>query len=73
MARPRPKSLHGAGDLAEISIHHLFQIRDLSPAVILDAKNLSNGPIARISIPQRVPYGFHGIWVEGEDSVTQLG
>jgi carotenoid cleavage dioxygenase-like enzyme len=35
-------------------------------AIILDAKNIAAGPIARIEIPQRVPVGFHTTWVPGE-------
>ncbi len=34
--------------------------------VILDAKNIEAGPLARVKIPQRVPIGFHAIWVPGE-------
>ncbi len=31
--------------------------------VVLDARNVSRGPIAEVALPQRVPYGFHGTWV----------
>ena len=34
-----------------------------SNLVILDAMNVSNGPIAVAQLPHRVPYGFHG-WFE---------
>ena len=34
-----------------------------SNLVILDALNVSNGPIAVAQLPHRVPYGFHG-WFE---------
>jgi carotenoid cleavage dioxygenase-like enzyme len=34
--------------------------------VILDAKNIEAGPLARVKIPQRVPVGFHAIWIPGE-------
>jgi carotenoid cleavage dioxygenase-like enzyme len=34
--------------------------------VILDAKNVEAGPLARVKIPQRVPVGFHAIWIPGE-------
>ncbi len=36
-----------------------------SEAHILDAQNLAAPPIARISLPQRVPAGFHGVWAQG--------
>ena len=31
--------------------------------VVLDAQDLLRGPVARVLLPQRVPYGFHGNWV----------
>jgi carotenoid cleavage dioxygenase-like enzyme len=34
-----------------------------SSLVVLDAQDISAGPIARIGVPQRVPYGFQATWV----------
>ena len=31
--------------------------------VLLDAADLSAPPVARVLLPTRVPYGFHGNWV----------
>ncbi len=31
--------------------------------VVLDAQDVTRGPIAEVKLPQRVPYGFHGNWV----------
>lgn len=37
--------------------------RNGSDLVILDASDFSGKPVARIALPQRVPYGFHGNWI----------
>ncbi|NET53571.1 MAG: carotenoid oxygenase family protein, partial [Merismopedia sp. SIO2A8] len=34
-----------------------------SELVIISAQNLTSEPIARVIIPQRVPYGFHCLWL----------
>jgi carotenoid cleavage dioxygenase-like enzyme len=34
-----------------------------SELVIVNAQDVTAAPIARVLIPQRVPYGFHGTWV----------
>ena len=36
---------------------------DSSEFVILDALDVKAGPIARVPLPQRVPFGFHGNWI----------
>lgn len=33
---------------------------------ILDARNFSDAPVARVILPQRMPAGFHGTWAPGE-------
>ena len=37
-----------------------------SKVVVLDATNISAGSICRITLPVRVPNGFHATWVSGE-------
>ena len=37
--------------------------RNGSDLVIIDASDFSGQPVARIQLPQRVPYGFHGNWM----------
>jgi carotenoid cleavage dioxygenase len=39
--------------------------RDGSDLVIIDASDFAAQPVARIKLPQRVPYGFHGNWISG--------
>lgn len=39
------------------------RVRDGSDLVILDAADFSGDPVARVQLPQRVPYGFHGNWI----------
>jgi len=42
---------------------NLYDAReDKSQLVILDAQNVSDGPIARAYLDHRVPFGFHGNW-----------
>ncbi len=36
-----------------------------SELVVLDARAVSGEPLARVLLPQRVPYGFHAEWVDG--------
>ena len=40
---------------------------DRSEVVILDAQRVSDGPIAKVLMPRRVPFGFHGIWISSAD------
>ncbi len=36
---------------------------ETSELVIVNAKDVTSEPVARVLIPQRVPYGFHGAWI----------
>ncbi|HUD51000.1 carotenoid oxygenase family protein [Parvibaculum sp.] len=38
------------------------EARNLSDFVVLDTDDISKGPIARVELPTRVPFGFHGNW-----------
>jgi carotenoid cleavage dioxygenase-like enzyme len=42
------------------------QARDGSDLVIIDASDFAAQPVARIKLPHRVPYGFHGNWIAAE-------
>lgn len=37
--------------------------KNTSELVVISAKDLTAEPVARILLPQRVPYGFHGTWI----------
>lgn len=39
---------------------------DTSELVVVNAQDVTAQPVARVLIPQRVPYGFHGAWVPQE-------
>lgn len=39
---------------------------DTSDVVVLDARDVAGGPVARIHMPRRVPFGFHGSWFPAE-------
>ena len=36
---------------------------DKSEVIVIDAMSVEAGPIARVLLPRRVPFGFHGMWV----------
>lgn len=38
--------------------------QETSELVVVSAKEITAEPVARISLPSRVPYGFHGSWVQ---------
>ncbi|MBW4651411.1 MAG: carotenoid oxygenase family protein [Kastovskya adunca ATA6-11-RM4] len=42
------------------------EIEETSELVVVSAKEMSTEPVARIIMPQRVPYGFHGAWIDQE-------
>jgi carotenoid cleavage dioxygenase-like enzyme len=37
---------------------------NISELVVLDARNVAAGPVASAKLPRRVPFGFHGNWVD---------
>jgi carotenoid cleavage dioxygenase len=42
-----------------------------SEFVVIDARNMEAAPLARVPLPQRVPYGFHGAWISEERIANQ--
>jgi carotenoid cleavage dioxygenase len=47
------------------------EIEGTSEMVVVEAKNVASAPLARVMIPARVPYGFHGAWVPDERMAAQ--
>ena len=43
-----------------------LQLR-LQKAIGGDHDPVEQGPVARVNMPHRVPYGFHATWARGED------
>jgi carotenoid cleavage dioxygenase len=39
---------------------------DTSALAVLDATDVTAGPVATVELPQRVPFGFHGTWLPEE-------
>ncbi|MBR8833536.1 MAG: carotenoid oxygenase family protein [Stigonema ocellatum SAG 48.90 = DSM 106950] len=39
---------------------------ETSELVVVNAQDVTAEPVARVLIPQRVPYGFHGTWISSE-------
>ena len=42
-----------------------------SEMLVVNAQDFDGEPQARVLIPSRVPYGFHGAWVTGEQLRSQ--
>jgi carotenoid cleavage dioxygenase-like enzyme len=38
-----------------------------SHCLVFDATDIAQGPLARVTLPHRVPLGFHATWAGGED------
>jgi len=44
--------------------------REASDFLVFDANSVSAGPIARVELPVRVPYGFHGSWRDNRPGIN---
>lgn len=38
-----------------------------SDCLVFDAQDIAQGPVARVHMPHRVPFGFHATWAKGAD------
>jgi carotenoid cleavage dioxygenase len=43
---------------------------DASALVVLDARDVAAGPVARVHLPRRLPFGFHANWFGSRPSVV---
>ena len=69
-ARPRTAasgcsspSTRGEDDGATCSAYVHDEATDRSELVVIDATDVTDGPVAQVELPARVPYGFHAAWV----------
>jgi carotenoid cleavage dioxygenase len=57
----------GSGEAEGWAIALVYdEARDTSELAILDASAFDKPPVARVALPQRVPFGFHGSWIPDE-------
>jgi carotenoid cleavage dioxygenase len=53
---------HDEGDGFVLTYVH-DKATELTDLVVLDARDVAAGPVGSVTLPQRVPYGFHAAWV----------
>jgi len=49
-------------------VYTYCEMSNESEVVVLDARELESGPVCRLSLPRRVPHGFHVAWVPADSS-----
>ncbi|MEU6497759.1 carotenoid oxygenase family protein [Streptomyces sp. NPDC046984] len=62
---PRPDAV-SEDDGWILSVVHDANI-NRAELVVLDAADITAAPIARVHLPNRVPFGFHGNWIDGNE------
>ncbi len=66
-AAGEPVFVPKAGGSAEDAGYLVTFVHDLGKGsaefVVMDAEDFDRGYVARVALPQRIPYGFHGNWV----------
>lgn len=67
---PRPDATAEAEDDGWLLNYVHDESTNQSELLILSAQNLSGEAIARVLIPQRVPYGFHATWVNQDQILS---
>lgn len=67
---PRPGS--SAEDDGWVLVCIYRRATDTSDVAILDARDIARGPLATVTLPRRIPAGFHGAWLPGAASDRPL-
>jgi carotenoid cleavage dioxygenase-like enzyme len=62
-----PSAAGGGEDEGWVLSYVYDQASDRSELLVLDAHDWGTAPVARVQLPSRVPYGFHGTWVDDDD------
>jgi carotenoid cleavage dioxygenase-like enzyme len=57
----RPDAPEGDGWILAVAWRAAERRSDL---IVLDTDGIGHGPVATVHLPHRVPFGFHGNWVE---------
>lgn len=52
-----------------VYVYHSHE--QVSKLHVYDAKSMAPQPVATVALPQRVPYGFHGLWVSQRQMAQQ--
>ena len=60
-----PKSHSREENDGYVMLFAYHKTKEQSRFIILDAKNISNEPVATVTLPRRVPHGLHGSWLAG--------
>ena len=47
------------------------EVNEVSECWLIDCRDFEAGPVAKVRVPGRVPYGFHAHWVSAEQAATQ--
>ena len=63
VARSADEGGDGAEDDGWLVTYTHAQDASAANFVVLDAQDVARGPVATVTMPQRIPYGFHGNWV----------
>ena len=65
---PRPRSRLGSTNACPTASWLITFTADhegRSEAHVIDARDVTAPPLARVKLPRRVPIGFHGVWAPG--------